>query len=245
MSAGSKNGFITGAHLVFRAGLATGDYHGQMNAENYEKWMREKLIPNLPKECVVVMDNAPYHNKQVNKAPTKYSTKQSMVQWLRENNVPHSEEMRKYELWEIVEKFKPASPTFRGDELLKLHGHKVCRLPPYMCELNAIELAWAKVKRLVRETNITADLSLTKLREVTENAMASVTTQDWEGYDLHVQSIEKQYWEKDALLEETVDRIIINLGTSISDSEEDSDEENADDEGLSDSSDTLAVPLDA
>ncbi|KAJ8875938.1 hypothetical protein PR048_023846 [Dryococelus australis] len=33
--------------------------------------------------------------------------------------------------------------------ILQSHGHDVIRLPPYMCELNDIELAWAKAKRLV------------------------------------------------------------------------------------------------
>jgi transposase len=31
-----------------------------------------------------------------------------------------------------------------------------------MCGLNPIELAWAKVKKIVRENNVTGDLSLQK-----------------------------------------------------------------------------------
>jgi hypothetical protein len=34
--AGSENGFIQKASLVFQAGKATGDYHGQMNYKNFE-----------------------------------------------------------------------------------------------------------------------------------------------------------------------------------------------------------------
>jgi hypothetical protein len=43
------------------AGSAKGDNHGQMNAANFEKWAVEKLIPNLPAQPVIVLDNAPYH----------------------------------------------------------------------------------------------------------------------------------------------------------------------------------------
>jgi transposase len=55
-------GFIPGALLVFKSGLKTGDYHGDMNHENYFKWLRNQLIPNLPSNSVVVLDNASYHN---------------------------------------------------------------------------------------------------------------------------------------------------------------------------------------
>ena len=35
--AGSKDGFVPNAYLVFKASCATGDYQGQMNNENLEK----------------------------------------------------------------------------------------------------------------------------------------------------------------------------------------------------------------
>jgi transposase len=46
-----------------------------------------------------------------------------------------------------------------------------------MCDLNPIELAWAKIKRIVSE-NVTVDLSLQKLRKVTKDAVALVTKED-------------------------------------------------------------------
>ncbi|KAJ4446436.1 hypothetical protein ANN_13132 [Periplaneta americana] len=48
LHAGSKNGSLRNAELVYKAGSASGDYHGQMNQVNFEKWVDEKLIPNLP-----------------------------------------------------------------------------------------------------------------------------------------------------------------------------------------------------
>lgn len=70
---------------MFKAGQASGDYHGQMNRENFLKWLEEKLLPNIPQESVIVFDNAPYHSVQENKVPTKSSLKKDMIEWLTNN----------------------------------------------------------------------------------------------------------------------------------------------------------------
>lgn len=70
------------AHLVFKAGQCSGDYHGQMNRENFTKWLTEKLLCNIPENSVVVLDNAPYHSVLADKVPTKSSLKSDMVAWL-------------------------------------------------------------------------------------------------------------------------------------------------------------------
>ena len=40
------------------------NYHDDMNAEVFEKWFANTLIPNLSKDrkVVIVMDNAKYHS---------------------------------------------------------------------------------------------------------------------------------------------------------------------------------------
>ena len=40
-------GWVRGAKLVFQAKRKTGDYHGQMHAELFQKWFAEKLLPNI------------------------------------------------------------------------------------------------------------------------------------------------------------------------------------------------------
>jgi hypothetical protein len=49
----SSAGWVPGAKLVFQAKRKTGDYHGQMNAELFQKWFSEKLIPNIPDDGIV------------------------------------------------------------------------------------------------------------------------------------------------------------------------------------------------
>ncbi|KAJ4444763.1 hypothetical protein ANN_06560 [Periplaneta americana] len=104
--AGSLNGFLDNATLIYKAETATGDYHGQMNSVNFNKWVTEKLVPNLPPASVVVLDNAPYHCAQIDKPPTKYSVK-SDITWLRNKGITCDESMRKEALYKLVEVVKP------------------------------------------------------------------------------------------------------------------------------------------
>lgn len=151
---GSEDGFLKGGRLMYKANCSTGDYHGQMNGVNFEKWIKERVIPNLPDNSVVVIDNAPYHGEQVDKAPTQRSTKRVMVDWLQRHGETHDEKTtRKAVLFEAIQRLKPPNKIYKIDNLLKEKGHTVVRLPPYMCDLNAIEFVWAQVKHYVRDNN--------------------------------------------------------------------------------------------
>lgn len=57
----------------------------------------------------------------------------------------------------------PLEKEYRTDEIIKDHGHIPLRLPPYLCELNPIELVWADVKRCVRKHTTTGELSIADL----------------------------------------------------------------------------------
>jgi hypothetical protein len=186
---GGINGFLPNAALIYKAGSATGDCRGQMNAANFEKWAVEKLIPILPAQSVTVLDNAPYHCLQTDKLPSAYAIKADTISWIRKKGVNCNEKMRKNELYNLILPLKPKEKIYKIDHILKTYGHAVVRQPPYMCDLNPIELAWAKIERIVRENIVTGDLSLQKL-QVTKDTVALVTKEDWEGFFRHTQTIE-------------------------------------------------------
>lgn len=51
--AGGEAGFVPNALPTFKAGSKSGDYYDNMNSENYERWLRTKLMPNLAPDSVV------------------------------------------------------------------------------------------------------------------------------------------------------------------------------------------------
>jgi hypothetical protein len=47
---------------MWKTSGTTGEYHSQMNLENYEKWLLKELITNVPLHSVFAVDIAPYHS---------------------------------------------------------------------------------------------------------------------------------------------------------------------------------------
>src|SRR4029077_2609991 len=62
LNAITRDGWVPNAKTVFNSLRKTGDYHGQMNTEIFQKWFQEKLLPNIPKNSLIILDNASYHN---------------------------------------------------------------------------------------------------------------------------------------------------------------------------------------
>ncbi|KAJ8957777.1 hypothetical protein NQ314_006489, partial [Rhamnusium bicolor] len=52
-----------------------GEYHDEINSTNFKRWLESQLIPNLPPKSVLILDNASYHNVELNKAPTTATKK--------------------------------------------------------------------------------------------------------------------------------------------------------------------------
>jgi hypothetical protein len=73
--------------------------------------------------------------------------------------------------------------------------------------------------------NVTGNLCLQKLLQVSKDAMALATKEDSEGFCRHTQTVESQYWERDGILPDVIDRIVINLNPC---SDSDSDRKNSD-----------------
>ncbi|XP_041968549.1 uncharacterized protein LOC121725590 [Aricia agestis] len=121
-----------------------------MDTNNFLKWLKEKLLPNLPPNGIVVIDNAPYHSTQSIKA-TSGSLKAEMQNWLRDNNIPFDENMTRKELYPIVLRTKPPKKIRRRRFNERAWSG---RTPPYHCDLNPIEYIWNLLKQRAVDKNV-------------------------------------------------------------------------------------------
>ena len=50
------------------------------------KWLKVQLIPNLDSQSLIVLDNASYHSRILNKQPTSSWRKSDIYEWLEKHN---------------------------------------------------------------------------------------------------------------------------------------------------------------
>ena len=99
-----------------------GVYHNEMNFDYFMKRLQNQVIPNLPEKSALVLDNAAYHNVQVDKCPTQSTRKADIQSWLQRRNIQFTDTMLKAELLELCKLHKSA-PVYRVDQVLKSAGH--------------------------------------------------------------------------------------------------------------------------
>ena len=80
LHAGTSNGFIDEAALVFSSNTKNPDYHGEMNQQNFLKWFQ--LLMNLEEPSLIIIDNASYHSTLANKCPNGSWKKAEIREWL-------------------------------------------------------------------------------------------------------------------------------------------------------------------
>lgn len=200
MHIGSHKGFVDGGLLIFESNKNSADYHDEMNGDNFHKWF-ESILPRLDPNSIIVMDNAPYHSVRTERIPTSSSKKEDILSWLISKNVVIDRPMFKPQLLAKVKEIKGQYISYVVDNMAKDARHNVLRLPPYHCELNPIELAWAMVKGYVKQHNTTYKIDDVKV--LLNTAIERVTSENWQNFLQHVKT------EEDKMI--TVDKIWMKL----------------------------------
>ncbi|CAH2093174.1 unnamed protein product [Euphydryas editha] len=190
-----------------------------MNSENYERWLKTKLMPNLPPNSVVVVDNASYQNKQLDAAPTSCMKKADMQIWLRQKGIQFEESSLKPELYNLIKKYKEPFKKFRIDTILNEAGHSVLRLPPYHPDLIPIEMAWSQIKGYVASKNVS--WNLTRITDLVNEKVNLIGATEWGKLCTKVKKIEADYCKSDHVVDMITETFIIRVGDDESDLSDD------------------------
>lgn len=192
----TTTGWVAGAQLVFQAKRHTGDYHGQMDFENFRRWFRDGFLPHIPATSLIVMDNAPYHNVYVDGVfyPTTSTKKAELQSWLQQNHpTMYQEAMIKAELLAVCRQLCP-KPAYALDRIAEAAGHQILRTPQYHPELQPIENCWAVVKN---HCAAKCDYTMAGLRAHLEDGFEKVTPETCRAAIADMRSEEDRYWRED------------------------------------------------
>lgn len=226
--AGSAGGgFVKDALLAFKS-KTTNEYHEEMDANKFTSWF-SNLLKNLPEHCTIIMDNAPYHSVQIDKAPTQANKKADLVAWLQRQGIEADTNLLKAELLQLVKSNKPARLKYQIDEMALQHGHRIIRTPPYHCQYNAIEMIWAQIKSYAARQNTKPPFSTNKMLILLHEACEKITKEDWAKVVEKTRKIIKEDYERDVNIDNLIENeIIINTGDDSSTDDFDSSSEESD-----------------
>lgn len=224
--AGNENGFVSNASLIFKCNRKTGDYHDNMNTENFENWFKTKLVPNLDQPSLIIMDNASYHSRLEEVIPRKSWTKKRLVQWLVEKGKEIDQTWKKHNVWEEVCKVNFPKKLYHLDNYAQSWGHQVLRLAPYHCHFNAIEMVWSETKRKYDEEIKHTNSSPTEVLATWNKVIDSIPAEHWKNYVTHTEKVIENASQTESLLDVMdIEPLIINISEDSTDNSEFEDEE--------------------
>jgi transposase len=170
-----------------------------MTGEVFERWIAG-ILPKLPRNTVIVMDNDPYHSVKAEKTPTSAWRKAIILAFLQEKGIAVKEGALEVLLVKAKEFVSNHPVQYRIDLLVANTGREVLRLPPYHCQLNPIELIWAQVKGYVAANN--KSFKLPDVKILFDEDLAEVTAQKWQNCIGHVLRQEEDMYQLDNIADE-------------------------------------------
>ncbi|KAF1333717.1 hypothetical protein FI667_g2536, partial [Globisporangium splendens] len=199
---GGETGFVHGAELVFRGkkSLKDSDYHTEMNANVFLDWMEKKVLPNVPRGSVLVLDRATYHTTLTPESRPARSDfrKTEFAEWLAQKNVQYNGfstaadfmTLTRVELLSLCKQNKPR-PIYEVSILAQRFECEIILLPVAHPELNPIEMVWSGLKWFVARNN--RDFSLAKVAELTRTYLRSFNQSQWVKNVAHCIEVENKY----------------------------------------------------
>ncbi len=187
-------GWVNNAQLVFEAKKKTGDYHGQMDWGNFSRWFTGQLLPNIPDNSIIIMDNASYHNTtEETTFPKSNARKENLRKCLDDKGIPWGEDLLKSELYALCKSFEP-KPEYKIDKIAEVAGHSILRTPQYHPELQPIEKCWGVMKNYMAKH---CDFTLRKFRNNLPSAFSQVTSKTCQKLIAKTITEETKYWLED------------------------------------------------
>lgn len=144
-----KPGLVPGSYWRFcpQKKAQTGDYHKAFNGENFIKWWKEKLLPNLHQKSLIIMDNASYHKTYASHVPKPQKMKKAeCIQFLAGHGVQLTGSEGAVAAKSMVRSYIKNCIKYEATELAEAQGHRVLFTPPHHSDLQPIELVWAHIK---------------------------------------------------------------------------------------------------
>ena len=163
------------------------------------------------KKVVIVLDNAKYNSRYVEKTPTMNMKKNDMIAFMINHGIEIPDPLPTKPV--LLQKIRQANifKKFVIDIMAKEAGFSVLRLPPCHCVLNLIEMVWNQLKHHTRHLNVYTSQPTKVLNLIREVCHSEITSEHWSNYVKHVINEENKFKVMDHILDNDTEPLIVHV----------------------------------
>ena len=107
VNTGGGEGWVEGVGLMLKLKMNLADYQDEMIHQHYMEWLTQQLLPNIPPNSVIILDNTTYHNKLKDKPPMTANKMDEIKDCLRQHEIHFEDNEIK---WTVLEKDRQNGP---------------------------------------------------------------------------------------------------------------------------------------
>lgn len=174
---GSADGFVQGSLLGIESNKNVYDYQDDIGSDTFMNWIK-KVLSLLKENAVIVMNHTSYNSVHKVQYPDKTWKNDKIIEWLVSKGQIVNNDMIKVQLIDLVKQVKSKNGPFLIDEIANENNKVVLRIPTFHSELNAIEMAWNKVKYHVNINSLPAS-KIIDIEKLIIEGIALVTPEEW------------------------------------------------------------------
>ncbi|KDR23107.1 hypothetical protein L798_15188 [Zootermopsis nevadensis] len=125
---------------------------------------------------------------------------------LLEINIPFCDVL-KAQLYDLIKLNKSEHNYYVIEQILADKERPVLRLPLYYPDLNPNERIWADVKQWVASKNTT--FKIKNVQHMRRQRFEEIGQEEWDNVCQHVDKPEQIYYEQEGIIEDAIERIIV------------------------------------
>ncbi|XP_049870763.1 uncharacterized protein LOC126370087 [Pectinophora gossypiella] len=195
-------------HVVSQDGYISGMFF-YYDSNCYKKWLLHILLPVMKPSSVVVMNNA-LHGTVTATPISRYHTKNEMLQWLKERNIPCNSNLHKAELYDLIERCPTVLEHQGIDNLFRAHDIEVLRLTDQLRVLSLTTHFWKNINNEIKQDPDVIHKEQEDLQDYIYSKIKSFPQVKWFSYSKIIESAEKTFSELDTEIENLLDKYEID-----------------------------------
>ncbi|VVC92516.1 unnamed protein product [Leptidea sinapis] len=206
-------------HDVFHCMVSSKKYEcgfisSQICILDFKRWLLELALPKIQPESIIIMDENCYNNLSEEDEITEYHSKEEMMKYLKNNDIPYTENMRKAEIFELINKCVPQKQKYSNlYNNFKAHGHVLLCLPSKLSGLTLTELLWDHVKTMMTPNDT---LNIKTIRHAVYKYLSTLPQKTFTELETKLIEMENEIFAMDATVEDYLEKEV-NMVNSCDD----------------------------